>query len=98
MKLKVEIEKHALSGTPPHCDCCGRTHMNMTFKLYDDSGLLLNLGVICTGKWFGGSYTGNNSKSLKRLVKRINTMHDMEWENILDRIEAQRKEREDQDE
>ena len=85
-KITIEFENHAQSGTKPHCDCCGRTHMKNTYVLKGEEMAPINLGVICAGKWFGIDLTGNTVLAAKRFRRHVDGMSKDDLENVLDRI------------
>lgn len=92
--IQVEMEDHRKTGTPPHCDCCGRTNMQVTFKFTKNQDFLFNIGVICATKWFGGSYTGNKSAAAKRIKNKLSSLNEEAVNSIFGRIEYQKNDRE----
>lgn len=79
MKASLDLETRA-------CECCGRTHMLKTIKLEDEEIGEINLGVICAGKWFNLSLTGNIHQSINRIQRKINSMSETDLFYLIERI------------
>ena len=84
----ITVENHEQSGTPPICNCCGRTHMRITFKIVSDSAEFgtFNLGAICAGKWFGVNLTGNLVSAQARLARKVHSMTLEALNDVAERI------------
>ena len=82
--VSVEIDE-----TINECSCCGKRNLKRTVHLsYWEEGeeVEIHIGVICTGKWFKQTMTGNPFYAAAKLEKHINLLEPEEFFEIIDQI------------